>query len=155
MKQKVLALLMALLVCVTGFCYGGTETRAADEVGEDVDLSYLMTDTALIGYMNTQTRGRYLLNGYSFINEISSSKIGVGGCTNANVECEVSVTCIVERKVSGNWVRVTSWAVTREKDMIAIVSKSLSVGSGYYYRVRSLHSAASESGSSYTDALLM
>lgn len=143
-----------MMMCVTGFWNEEFVVKAEDE-SEDIDMSYLLTDEAFIGYAEAQTRGVYYASGYSVINKISSTKIGAGGVTNAAVKCEVSVTAIVERKTSTGWAFVTSWTQTNASAYSAMVSKSLTVGTGYYYRVRCSHYAATDVSSSGTDALWM
>ena len=77
----------------------------AEEIGEDIDYSYLLTDNALVNYAEIQTRGIYLLSGESVINKISSTKIGAGRVTNAAIKCKVAITSIVERKnVNYSWI---------------------------------------------------
>lgn len=152
MKRRFFSMFMAMLICITGMmnwklcaCAAGTE--------EDIALSEIMTENALIGYAENQTWGVYLSSGQSIINKISSTKVGAGGVTNAAVQCSVSVTAILERKVNGSWVRVTSWSQTNTNAYYAMISKSVTVASGYYYRVRSHHYASTDSASSYTSAL--
>ena len=154
MKRRIMAMLLALILCVTGVFYQGFETKAED-MGEDLDISYLIAESTLVGTTGNQTRGVYLLEGNSFINAQSSTKIGVGGNTVAAVKCKVSVTAIVERLVNGSWVRVTSYTTTTASGFSAVVSKSLTVGTGYYYRVRCLHYAATDGSSSWTSSLWM
>ena len=154
MKKRILAVLMMVTIFITGVWSGSFETQAEDE-GEVIDHSYLLTDEALIGYAEAQTWGVYLLSGYSSINKISTNTIGAGGATSAAKLCKVSVTSIVERKTSTGWARVTSWTQTNENAFSAMVSRSLTVGTGYYYRVRSSHYAASDVSSSMTSSLWM
>ena len=154
MKQKIVAIILTIMICITSFWNGKIITKAENE-SQDMDMSYLLTEDALIGYAESQTWGVYYSNGYSVINKISSTKIGAGGATNANVRCEVTVCSIVERKTTTGWARVTSWSQTNENAFTAMVSKSLIVGTGYYYRVRSLHYAETDSSTSNTDALWM
>lgn len=155
MRQRILAMLLAMMMCVISVFCGTIETNAED-VGEDIDYSYLLTEDALIGYATMQTRGVYLVSGHSIINKDSSTKIGAGGVTNAAVKCKVSVTSIVERlDDDGLWARVTSWTSTVNSGYSAMVSKSLYVSTGYYYRVRSVHYAASDGSSSCTSNLRM
>ena len=154
MKQKIVSLILALIVSVCGFWNGNLELQA-EEIGEDIDMSYLLTEDALIGYADVQTWGVYLASGYSVINKASATKIGAGGITNAAKYCKVSVLTIVERQTSTGWARVTSWSATNDYAVTAAVSKSLTVGTGYYYRVRSTHYAASDTSSSWTGALKM
>lgn len=153
MKRKFLAMLLTLIICVTGIISWNVNVNA-EEGSEDIDISELLTEDALIGYSENQTWGVYYSNGYSIINEISSTKVGAGGVTNAAVKCKVSVTSILERKnSSGSWEWVTSWTQTNASAYSAMVSKSKVVASGYYYRVRSYHYAGTDSSVSHTSAL--
>ena len=154
MKQRVLAMLMAVVLCATCVLNLGFES-SAEELGEDISYSELMTENALVGYAENITRGVYLADGYSIINKISSTKIGAGGVTNAAVKCKVTVSAIVERLTDAGWARVTSWTVTETSDYSAMVSKSLTVTNGYYYRVRCIHYASTDRSSSYTNNLWM
>lgn len=153
MRKRILSLLLAIMICFAGIANMRIEVKAEVPNG-DVEMSAIMTEDALIGYSQNQTWGVYYSDGYSIINKISSTKVGAGGATNANVKCTVKVTAILERKnSSGNWARVTSWSQTNENAYSAIITKSVTVTSGYYYRVRCYHYAGSDSSSSFTDAL--
>lgn len=155
MKKILLTSVLALVMCVTGILSFNFNVKA-ETVSEDIDISSLMTEDALIGYSQNQTWGVYYSDGYSIINKISSTTIGAGGVTNAAVKCEVRVTAILERKTStGSWARVTSWTQTNSNAFSAMISKSVTVANGYYYRVRSSHYAGSDSGTSCTNALWM
>lgn len=153
MKKRITALFLALMFCVSGFLV--TDFKAdAEEIAQDVELSTIMTEDALIGYAQV-ARGVYLAEGVSVINDAGGGKIGWGGITNAAVRCKVSTLAIVERKVDGSWVRVTSASTTNTNAYTAVVSKTLSVASGYYYRVRCVHYASTDTSSSYTSGLWM
>lgn len=153
MKKRLWILLLAIMMCVTGMMSWKVETKAETNE-EDIALSELMTDDALIGYSQNQTWGVYYSDGYSIINKISSTKVGAGGVTNANVKCTVSVNAILERRNSaGNWERVASWVQTNQNAYSAMISKSVTVASGYYYRVRCYHDAGTDASSSFTDGL--
>ena len=154
MKRKVLTMLLAIMICVTGIWCENIYVRAEDN-SEDIDISALMTDDAIIGYSTPSTKGVYYSDGSSIINKISSTKVGAGGVTNAAVRCTVRITSILERLESGSWVRVTSWTQTNQNAFSAMISKSVIVGTGYYYRVRSYHYAGTDSSSSHTNALWM
>ena len=87
---------------------------------------------------------------------MSSTKVGAGGATNAKVKCTVKVTAILERKdTDGLWARVTSWNQTNTNAYSVVTSKSVTVATGYYYRVRCYHYAGSDTTSSSTNALWM
>ena len=154
MKRKVMALLLTMVMCLTTMFCLGYEVKAED-VGEDIEFSELLTEEVLIGYAQPTTRGVYLAEGNSIINKISSTKIGAGGSTTAAIKCKVTVCPIVERQVNGSWAHVTSWNVTNASAFSAMASKSITVSTGYYYRVRCWHYAASDSSSSCTSALWM
>lgn len=153
MKKSLMAALLVVL-CITGIFVPEVEVKAED-VTQPVDNSYLIPENALVGHAVLTTRGVYLAEGNSFISKSSATKIGVGGSTIAALKCKVSVTSIVERKVNGSWVNVTSYTATTASGYSAMVSKSLTVSTGYYYRVRSVHYASTDVSSSWTDALWM
>ena len=157
MKKKIIALLFAFVLAITGVVAGETKVYAEESIqsAQDVELSEIWTEDALVGYAVLQTKGVYLLDGVSIINDAGNNKIGCGGSTTAAKKCKVSVTAIVERKVNGNWARVTSWTVTNTNAYSATASKLLSVGSGYYYRVRCAHYAGTDASSSCTDSMWM
>lgn len=154
MKKKILSVLMAIALSISGVWHGGLET-SAEEMGEDIEYSYLLTDSALVGYAEAQTWGVYLLSGTSVIDKINETQIAAGGTTTAAKACKVIVDPIVERKTSTGWAFVTSWSKTNENAYSAMVSKSLTVGTGYYYRVRSAHYAGTDVSSSMTNGLWM
>lgn len=153
MKKRIASFCLVVILCVIGVVSQRIEVKA-EVPSEDVDLSSILTDNALIGYSQNQTWGVYFSDGYSIVNKISTTKVGAGGVTNAKVKCKVVVNAILEKKNSaGNWARVTSWMQTNENAYSAVISKSVTVASGYYYRVRSYHYAGSDTSSSSTDAL--
>ena len=154
MKKRFTALFLAVLFLVTGVVVGDQKAFAQETV-EDVAISDIMTEDALIGYAQLINRGVYLAHGISIINDAGGGKIGCGGYTEAAVKCKVSINSVVEKKVNGSWTRVTSWTNTSASAYSVSISKYLSVGSGYYYRVRSNHAAGSDTSSSYTSALWM
>lgn len=152
--KKITMMLLALTLCVTSIFT--LEIKAsAEDIGADIPYEELLTDDALIGEMQFQSRGVYLMSGKSIINDAGGGKIGAGGSTTAAKRCTVSVNAIVERKSGSSWVRVTSWTVTNQNALVASASKAISVGSGYYYRVRCVHRASSDVSNSFTDALWM
>lgn len=152
MKKKILCVMFVMLFSIIGAMQFDVTTLAVES--EDIDMSCLMTEDALTGYADNMTWGVYLASGTSTINKISSSKVGAGGTTNAAKKCTVRITSILERKnSSGSWERVISWTQTNENSFNAMISKSVTVPSGYYYRVRSYHYASSDSATSYTNAL--
>lgn len=154
MRKKAVAFILALVLIVSG-SYVGTASVKAEGITESVDISEVWTEDALIGYAESITRGIYLAQGISIINDAGTAKIGAGGITNATRECKVSVNVIVEQKVSGSWLRETSWTASKTSALTVSSSKYVYVDTGYYYRVRSVHRASTDGSSSCTDALWM
>ena len=153
MKKRITAVVLATLCLVTGIFAGNTCVQA--EEGQDVDISYILTDDALVAYAELRTRGVYLSEGFSSINDAGAGRIGCGGVTNAAKKCRVTIGSIVERKVGSSWVRVTSWSASKDSAYTVSISKYLAVTSGYYYRVRSTHTAGTDGSSSATGGLWM
>ena len=148
--------LLACMIGIASWGYGCIDTYAEEKnQSQDIDYSYLMGEGALVAYAEMSTRGVYLINGTSVINKMSSTTIGAGGTTTAEIKCRVSITSIVERYVNGKWARVTSWTQTNESAYMATVSKSLIVSTGNIYRVRSAHYANTDVSNSYTNGLQM
>ena len=151
MKKKLMALLLVMAFAMTGICAGNVEVQAE----EDYDVSYVALENALIGYTENQTRGVYLMDGYSIINDAGNGRIGCGGETNAAKRCTVSANVVVEQKVNGSWTRISSFSKTSENALSVTVSRYLYVAGGYYYRARTMHYAGSDSSASSTNALWM
>lgn len=149
MKKKVLAITSAFLLGIVGSSVNGFSTYAQ----EKQDYSYLLTEDAIIGQMQPEVKGIYLSNGSSVIKDAGVGKIAAGGITIATQPCDVTVNVIVERLDGGSWLRVTSWTGSLKNTWSVASSKTLSVGRGYYYRVRSLHSAHTDASSSMTSSL--
>ena len=154
MKKIILGLLV-FTMCLTTIFSQYTYVHAEETSDIDIPFEELMTENALIGYSNAGTWGVYYGSGVSIINDSGGGKIGWGGSTYAAKRCKVTVNAIVERYTGTSWVRVTSATNTREDSFTATVSKLTLVGSGYYYRVRCNHFAATDVGYSSTDALRM
>ncbi len=152
MKQKIIAMIM-IMVCMINI--GGNDMSVHAEEGQEIDYSFLQTEEALVDYMVVQTRGIYLMDGNSIISKMGPYTIGAGGSTSATRKCKISITCIVERRLSTGWERVTSWTKTKENDFEVMISRSLDVATNHYYRVRSIHYAASDTTSTCTGALSM
>lgn len=152
--KKIKILLLASLVTITGL-FGWSTVGHAESQEEQVDLSYLMTENAMVGYMEISTRGIYLVEGTSIINDAGNNTIGAGGSTSAARLCKVAVTAIVEKYDNGGWGFVTSMSNEKEDALSVFTSKYVKVSSGYYYRCRSTHYAGTDVGYSYTNNLRM
>ena len=155
MKRKITSISLILMLCMVSIWAPTLNVHAEELENQDITLSELITEDALVSYSDNSSWGVYLSSGLSAINDVGAGKIGWGGCTYAARTCKVSITCIVERYSGGSWLRVTSATSTTASGLTAAVSKTTLVGSGYYYRVRSAHYAATDVSSSCTNSLLM
>lgn len=153
MKKKILLVMGILTLSFIGSSYESIESYAQGEDATNQDYSYLFTSDAIIGQTEPNERGVYLSYGTSVIKDAGTGKIVAGGVTNAAKQCDVTVNVIVERLSGGSWARVTSWTASKDNAWTVGSSKTLSVGSGYYYRVRSLHFAHTDASSSWTGNL--
>lgn len=152
MKKKILLALSILSMSFAANTYQPLNVYAQEEEIKE-DYSYLLNDEAIIGQAEVNPAGVYLLNGMSTIQDAGTGKIIAGGITSGAVKCDLTVNVIVERLNGGNWVRVTSWTASEDYAWTVGSSKTLSVGRGYYYRVRCLHFANSDASSSMTSSL--
>ena len=152
--KKAIAMILTLIMIVSFGMTGAMQVQAAEEL-VCVDGSYLMDDaTESVGEIERLPRGYYLKSGMSSITEVASGKIGVGGSTTAQrVVNEISVIVEVQRLVNGRWQTYHIWSAEKTNAAYVSTSKTLTVPTGYYYRVSCSHYAASDTGYSNTDAL--
>lgn len=150
MRKKILLILGVLTLGMINFNSHSITTYAQTE---SKDYSYLLTSDSIIGETKPNPRGIYLSYGTSVIKDAGTGKIVAGGITNGAVKCDLTVNVIVERLNGGNWIRVTSWTASDDYAWTVGSSKTLSVGRGYYYRVRCLHFANTDASSSMTSSL--
>lgn len=154
MKKKLVAIMTVMVMTVGVFTAIPSETvRAAEETM--VDGSILLNDAEeSVGEMEPEARGQYLQTGSSSIGKVGTGKIKVSATTIAQKQVStIKAAVMVERLVNGNWVSYTSWSESKTNAYSLTTSKTLIVPRGYYYRVRSIHNANSDRGTSNTNAL--
>lgn len=154
MKKKLVAIMTVMVMTVGVFTAIPSETvRAAEETM--VDGSILLNDAEeSVGEMEPEARGQYLQTGSSSIGKVGTGKIKVSATTIAQKQVStIKAAVMVERLVNGNWVSYTSWSESKTNAYSLTTSKTLTVPRGYYYRVRSIHNANSDRGTSNTNAL--
>ena len=66
---------------------------------------------------------------------------------------KISVGVRVERLIGNAWVQQDYFAATKTNTYTVTASKTLTVPIGYFYRVKSFHTAHTDSSSSWTDGL--
>lgn len=145
-KNKILSLIMAMvMVCILAINVQGVASAADDQ--ECVDGSSEVT----VGAMS---RGIYLKSGSSTITKAGPGMIAAGGNTvGQKTVSKITVVVRVERLVNGRWGEYTSWTTTNYNSIYVSSSKTLSVPTGYYYRVYCTHYANSDVSGSYTDGI--
>lgn len=153
MKKKILMIASVFTFGLAGTITSETVSHVQEGSNITQDYSYLLTGDTIIGQMLPETRGVYLSTGTSTISDAGTGKIAAGGVTIAAKKCDVTVNVIVERLSGDNWARVTSWTAELSNTWSVGTEKILSVGRGYYYRVRCIHSAHTDVSSSMTSSL--
>lgn len=157
MVKRVLSMCCSLLLIMGLLALSVADTQAA--ANEPViDGSYLTHEDESIGYDTKVTRGEDLMTGYSKAVRLGPGILYAGGSTIAShtVE-EVGVGVIVERAQEGDdhWSVYDSWQKFNENADRVSSNKRMEVEGGYYYRVRSTHSANDDVSSSFTDGVFI
>ena len=152
-KNKILSLIMAM-VMVCALLIGTQQNVQATDIPECVDGSYLTNDDSSEVTVGSKSRGIYLKSGSSNIVRAGTGKIGAGGNTvGQKVVSKITVDVTVERYVNGKWGYYTSWVETNYNSAYVSTSKTLSVPTGYYYRVYCVHYANSDVSASFTNGI--
>ena len=142
------------MVMVCALLIGTQKNVQATDIPECVDGSYLTNDDSSEMTVGSKSRGIYLKSGSSNIVRAGTGKIGAGGNTvGQKVVSKITVDVTVERYVNGKWGYYTSWVETNYNSVYVSTSKTLSVPTGYYYRVYCVHYANSDVSDSYTDGI--
>lgn len=152
MRKRIIAVGCVLALCLSmGF---QKNVKASEE--NIIDGSRLTHQEESVGYTEKNAKGQYLLAGYSKCVKMKDGKLYAGGTTIAtqNVE-DIHVSVMIERAQKGDtaWKYFDSWEKTNHNIDRVGSNRALAVEGGYYYRVRSLHSANSDVSSSYTDGI--
>ena len=82
MKKKLMMMILAFTLCLTSVFAVNMQVNA-EEMDKEISYESLLTEDALVGYTQSQTRGVYLSSGTSIINDAGGGKIGAGGSTTA------------------------------------------------------------------------
>lgn len=142
------------MVMVCALLIGTQQNVQATDIPECVDGSYLTNDDSSEVTVGSKSRGIYLKSGSSNIVRAGTGKIGAGGNTvGQKVVSKITVDVTVERYVNGKWGYYTSWVETNYNSVYVSTSKTLSVPTGYYYRVYCVHYANSDVSDSFTNGI--
>ncbi len=155
MRKRALSVCCTFLLVIGMLLITANNAKAAAE-GPILDGSYLTHDVESIGYATPFTRGVDLMVGYSKCVRLGPGKIYAGGTTIAehNVD-SIRVSVIIERAQEGDtsWTYYDNWYKKNENTDRVSSNRTLYVEGGYYYRVRSTHSANHDLGESFTDGV--
>ena len=113
-------------------------------------------DRRIPTYKQKTARGEDLLTGYSKIVRMGPGEIYAGGTTLAEREVpRIGIGVIIERakEEDTEWSFYDTWQKFNENTDRVSSKKYLDVEGDYYYRVRCIHSAGNDMGSSFTDGV--
>ena len=139
---------------VCGLVVGSQDIVKAADNPICVDGSYLTDDGSSEVTVGSMSRGVYLKSGSSTITKAGTGMIAAGGNTVGQKSVsKITVVVKVQRYVNGYWNSYTSWTTTNYNSSYVSSSKTLSVPTGYYYRVCCTHYADSDVSGSYTNGI--
>lgn len=143
--KKIVSCILATVLTVGTVCYPA-KTVFASEINAEKTKSE--------GYTDVVPCGQYLQLGKSDITKLGTGKIYAKGRTIAHTTVsKISVGVRVERLLGNAWVQQDYFSASKTNiDMVA-ASKTLTVPIGYFYRVKSIHGANTDSSSSVTEGL--
>lgn len=162
-KKRWISVCMTLILTLGLAVVTSTETQAAEasknmEELPMIDGSYLIKDEESVGTVTSVIRGEDLMTGYSKVRRLGAGEIYAGGTTIASHTVDrIGVGVIVERakEEDTSWEFYDAWQKFNENTDRAASSKRLKVEGNYYYRVRCIHSAGNDTGSSFTDGIFV
>ncbi|HJA65682.1 hypothetical protein B5F07_15640 [Lachnoclostridium sp. An169] len=144
MKKRILSMVCSLLILSSLLLGSFTDVEASDEM-KKVDGSYLTMDETSTGYSSDRlTKGKHMMDGECSITKAGKNRIYAYGATTGNHTVDyIAVIVYVERyhPETDRWGHVDAWIEECENDFLASTAKTLTVDTGYYYRVRADHFA--------------
>ncbi len=155
MRKRALSVCCTFLLVIGMLLISANNAQAASE-DPILDGSYLTYDEESIGYATPYTRGLDLMAGYSKCVRLGPGRIYAGGTSIAeHVVDTIRVSVIIERAKEGDtsWTYYDNWYKINENADRVSANRYLDVEGGYYYRVRSTHSANHDGGSSFTNGI--
>lgn len=163
--SRVLATTLAASACMFMMPLSANATEPT--LGQVIDGSLLTQDESAeetewfvwdFSDSDVMPLGDYFAMGKSTISKQSSTSAYISGTTECYEICPtVKVTTTLQRLENSTWKSVTSRSKTENNAGSAHVNDTISVKSGYYYRVISSHSATkngkTETGTTVTKSL--
>ena len=153
MKKRFLTVVCSL-VLLCGMFFGTADVvKAAEDSLKCVDGSYLTMESESSGSTSSGlTRGQYLMDGDSVINNPATGQIYAYGATTANCKVDyVGLIVYVDRynPQTSRWTQVSTWTAEKRSAYSVTSGKTLVVERGYYYRVRCSHYAGNDADFPY------
>ena len=152
--KRILSLVLCVLLSVGCF---GVNTFAQEATYPRVSHVYTTTDDFASDEWTVDQRGAYLGSGTSTIARADSTHINISGLTTATQTCDkVKLVLYVERPTSyatgyGNYRTYTFNA--EDVYQLAKGVSNIKVDSGYYYRVKGVHSVTHNGVTETTDSV--
>lgn len=141
--KRWMSLILSLVLCVASLTMSANASDREYHVGDIVDGSLLTEDTSSEATGQHLTRGTYLANGSSNLQDCGNGVLLISGETTCyRTSSSIQVTLFVERLVDGEWQSVSQRTYTNNNDYIASGGYYLTVSTGYFYRVVGSHSVS-------------
>ena len=142
------------MILVLGLVIGIQDVAKAADNLICVDGSYLTDEESSEATVGAMSRGVYLKSGSSTITKAGTGKIAAGGNTVGQKSVsKITVVVTVQQYKNGSWYNYTTWSATNYNSSYVSTSKTLSVPTGYYYRVGCTHYANSDVSDSYANGI--
>lgn len=157
--KKFLAIILSLITMLSFGVTASAEENWKDLLGTVVDGSVLTDADKSTGYTREEvTRGYYLADGSSYIEDVGNGLVYISGSTSCyRTAEEVEANVYLQKLVNGNWTTVTYQKHCEYNTYYAHNGFYIKVTPGYFYRTLTVHSATTgdtvESLTSITDGL--
>lgn len=152
--KKLLGLLLSMVLFVGCF---GNAVFAQETTYPKVTHVYTTTEDYASDEWSVDQRGAYLGNGTCNIVRADSTHINISGATTATQTCDkVKLTLFVERSTSyatGYGTYKTYSYTAEDVYQLAKGISNIKVDSGYYYRVKGVHSVTHNGVTETTDSV--
>ncbi len=139
--KKFLAIMLSLISILSFSITASAEENWQDLLGTVVDGSVLTDAKDSTGYAREEmTKGYYLSDGSSYIENTGNSIIYIAGSTYCNRTAEeVKANVFLQRLVNGSWSTVTYQYHSEYNTYYAHNGFYIKVKPGYYYRTVTAH----------------
>lgn len=156
MRKKILGIICIIVISISSVMIVENEVYASEGILKgDLNVGNIQftQETESKGYIQAMPRGMYLQTGFAEINRAGDGLITAGGATYAQrVVDDISISVEVQKMTGGSWKTYEMWSVDKKNDSVVMTSKNFKVEPGLY-KVTCIHTANTDSSSSFTDSL--